>query len=150
MEQIFWFSKKNSRGLFYVKAGQQFLSWNTIFFYILPDRLWELIVMVVVARQTWQGRRGERWGCQCPSVVAGVTTICFPAKLVLPGGGARPRWDREQLFLKASSHSRHRWRPQCCVVAGFLPLNSQAVRGESKKKVFTYAWKIPDKGLYTY
>lgn len=48
--------------------------------------------------------RGERWGCQCTSVVAVVTTMCFAAKSALPGGGAGPRRDREELFLKASSH----------------------------------------------
>lgn len=82
------------------------------------------------------GRRGEWRGCQCTSVAGVVTTICCPAKSVLPGGGARMRRDRGRLSLKASSHQTAGgwWRAQKCVAAGFLPMlpNGQAVRGGNK------------------
>lgn len=63
----------------------------------------------------------RRRGCQCTSVVAVVTTMCFPAELVVPGGGAGPRRDREQLFLTASSQTS----AVCC---GAIP-SGQTVKG---------------------
>lgn len=52
---------------------------TTLFCHILPDRLWELIVVVVVGKQTWP----PWWLCWPP---------CTPQdKSVVPGGGAGPR-----------------------------------------------------------
>lgn len=75
-----------------------------------------------------------------------MTTMSFPAKLVLLGGGARPRRDRRLIVSQGFITPRHRWRPQWCVVAGFLPSNSQAVR---KKQIFLYAWDISDRNSNT-
>lgn len=96
-----------------------------ISFYILPGRLWEFIAMVVGARQTWWGRRGEWWGCQRTSAVPLVTTMCFPAKLVLPGATAKEgqRGSVSQGFITTS----HKLSPQWFVVA-FLQPNSQSAR----------------------
>lgn len=63
----------------------------------------------------------------------------------LPSQVSAARWRRQAkegqrvIVSQGFITPRHRWRPQWCVVAGFLPPNSQAVRsGSKKKKVFSY------------